>query len=72
MVENAKKNEKLREVRAPEIIDKIQKGEPVKCDHVSRRFDIAATIIVFLVFLLPHKFFLLQDDHINLLIYLWI
>ncbi|MCJ7444655.1 MAG: AI-2E family transporter [Methanotrichaceae archaeon] len=52
MVEDGKKNEELKEIPDPEILEKIQKGEPVKYDHVSRRFDIAATIIVFLVFLI--------------------
>jgi hypothetical protein len=52
MVEDAKKDEELGEVPAPETFEKGQQGEPIKYDHISRRFDIAATIIVFLVFLI--------------------
>ncbi|MDD1741854.1 MAG: AI-2E family transporter [Methanotrichaceae archaeon] len=51
-IEDAKKSEELSEVPAPEILEKIQKDEFEKHDRVSRRFDIAATIIVFLVFLI--------------------
>ncbi|MDD1753469.1 MAG: AI-2E family transporter [Methanotrichaceae archaeon] len=52
MVKDAEKTEELREVPTSKILNKIKKVEPVKYDHFSRRFDIAATIIVFLVFLI--------------------
>ena len=51
-IEDAKKSEELSEVPAPEILEKIQKDQFEKYDRVSRRFDIAATIIVFLIFLI--------------------